>query len=281
MDEELDAWEAREGGDAPETGVTGGDCNLKTTHSSALPSSLSAKRSRRSVQKRVVSIPVGDTEGFRQKNGTGGEVFPPTDSWAWRKYGQKPIKGSPYPRGYYRCSSCKGCPARKQVERSRLDPATLIVTYSFEHNHPWPLPKHSRHHQNSHPPAAPPSVDEPPPPTQSSTSGSAIEAEEKYPHLIAEEEPLLMMDDGEFRWFPDVASPSSTSAGSDELLYGSVHFGSANAAVGLMPEEKETGAAAAAAGEEDWLFAELGELPEYSVVLRRGLEAESWIGTTG
>ncbi|KAK6155632.1 hypothetical protein DH2020_009880 [Rehmannia glutinosa] len=32
------------------------------------------------------------------------------DSWAWRKYGQKPIKGSPYPRNYYRCSTSKAAP---------------------------------------------------------------------------------------------------------------------------------------------------------------------------
>lgn len=71
-----------------------------------------------------------------------GEVVP-SDLWAWRKYGQKPIKGSPYPRGYYRCSSSKGCSARKQVERSRNDPTMLVITYTSEHNHPWPTQRNS------------------------------------------------------------------------------------------------------------------------------------------
>lgn len=59
----------------------------------------------------------------------------PTDEFSWRKYGQKPIKGSPYPRGYYKCSSVRGCPARKHVERALDDPAMLIVTYEGDHNH--------------------------------------------------------------------------------------------------------------------------------------------------
>lgn len=66
-----------------------------------------------------------------------------SDIWAWRKYGQKPIKGSPYPRGYYRCSSSKGCLARKQVERNRSDPGMFIVTYTAEHNHPAPTHRNS------------------------------------------------------------------------------------------------------------------------------------------
>ncbi|XP_050385040.1 probable WRKY transcription factor 27 [Argentina anserina] len=61
-----------------------------------------------------------------------------SDLWAWRKYGQKPIKGSPHPRNYYRCSSSKGCSARKQVERSNEDPNMFVVTYSGEHTHPRP-----------------------------------------------------------------------------------------------------------------------------------------------
>ncbi|PQQ05621.1 putative WRKY transcription factor 74 [Prunus yedoensis var. nudiflora] len=59
----------------------------------------------------------------------------PADEYSWRKYGQKPIKGSPYPRGYYKCSSMRGCPARKHVERSLEDPAMLVVTYEGEHKH--------------------------------------------------------------------------------------------------------------------------------------------------
>ncbi|CAD5334723.1 putative WRKY transcription factor 27 [Arabidopsis thaliana] len=66
-----------------------------------------------------------------------------SDLWAWRKYGQKPIKGSPYPRNYYRCSSSKGCLARKQVERSNLDPNIFIVTYTGEHTHPRPTHRNS------------------------------------------------------------------------------------------------------------------------------------------
>ncbi|CAI0545239.1 unnamed protein product, partial [Linum tenue] len=44
-------------------------------------------------------------------------------------------KGSPHPRGYYKCSSVRGCPARKHVERAVDDPSMLVVTYEGDHNH--------------------------------------------------------------------------------------------------------------------------------------------------
>nr|WGV38272.1 WRKY [Loropetalum chinense var. rubrum] len=66
-----------------------------------------------------------------------------SDMWAWRKYGQKPIKGSPYPRSYYRCSSSKGCLARKQVEQSSSEPGMLIITYTAEHSHAHPTRRSS------------------------------------------------------------------------------------------------------------------------------------------
>ncbi|KAF3775472.1 putative WRKY transcription factor 14 [Nymphaea thermarum] len=52
-------------------------------------------------------------------------------------------EGADRERGYYRCSSSKGCSARKQVERSRTDPNMLVITYTSEHNHPWPTQRNA------------------------------------------------------------------------------------------------------------------------------------------
>ncbi|KAK6796343.1 hypothetical protein RDI58_004044 [Solanum bulbocastanum] len=103
------------------------------------PRNTGIKR-RKSQAKKVVCIPAAAPAPANSLQG--GEVVP-SDLWAWRKYGQKPIKGSPYPRGYYRCSSSKGCSARKQVERSRTDPNMLVITYTSEHNHPWPTQRNA------------------------------------------------------------------------------------------------------------------------------------------
>lgn len=67
-----------------------------------------------------------------------------SDKWNWRKYGEKVIKGSPYPRSYYRCSYPAGCLARKQVEQSIGDPGIFLITYMEEHSHPYPTRRHSQ-----------------------------------------------------------------------------------------------------------------------------------------
>ncbi|KZV32836.1 putative WRKY transcription factor 53 [Dorcoceras hygrometricum] len=64
------------------------------------------------------------------------------DGHSWRKYGQKDILRSNYPRGYYRCTNGKGCLARKQVQRLDEDPTAYEVTYKGLHtchNNP-PIP---------------------------------------------------------------------------------------------------------------------------------------------
>ncbi|KAG4943937.1 hypothetical protein JHK84_048001 [Glycine max] len=41
------------------------------------------------------------------------------------------------------CSSSKGCSARKQLERSKNDSNMLVITYTSEHNHPWPTQRNA------------------------------------------------------------------------------------------------------------------------------------------
>ncbi|TMX03205.1 hypothetical protein EJD97_017593 [Solanum chilense] len=49
------------------------------------------------------------------------------DKWAWRKYGQKYMKGSPFPRNYYQCSTSKQCEAKKQIEKSSKDENIFLL----------------------------------------------------------------------------------------------------------------------------------------------------------
>ncbi|KAG2263138.1 hypothetical protein Bca52824_070217 [Brassica carinata] len=61
---------------------------------------------------------------------------PEDDGYNWRKYGQKLVKGSEYPRSYYKCTH-PNCEVKKKVERSREGHITEII-YVKAHNHPQP-----------------------------------------------------------------------------------------------------------------------------------------------
>ncbi|KAJ6848034.1 putative WRKY transcription factor 2 [Iris pallida] len=58
------------------------------------------------------------------------------DEYNWRKYGQKQVKGSEYPRSYYKCTHTN-CQVKKKVERSHEGHITEII-YKGAHNHPKP-----------------------------------------------------------------------------------------------------------------------------------------------
>uniref|UniRef100_A0A2P2IM13 WRKY domain-containing protein n=1 Tax=Rhizophora mucronata TaxID=61149 RepID=A0A2P2IM13_RHIMU len=60
------------------------------------------------------------------------------DGYNWRKYGQKQVKGSEYPRSYYKCTY-PSCKVKKKIERSHDGQITEII-YKGAHNHPTPQP---------------------------------------------------------------------------------------------------------------------------------------------
>ncbi|XP_061364491.1 probable WRKY transcription factor 69 [Gastrolobium bilobum] len=212
----------------------------------------SSPKKRRGIKKRVATIPINGVDGSKSK----GETYPPSDSWAWRKYGQKPIKGSPYPRAYYRCSSSKGCPARKQIERSRVDPTMLIVTYACDHNHSLPA---ARSRSTTVDPATPSSSSDGTVTTAADSISGILqeepEASASHPDLeLAGDSAVLLAyhhHRSEFEWFDDLASAGVLESP-------------------ICGEAEEVAVAVAMREEDESLFADLGELPECSSVFRRG-----------
>ncbi|KAJ9182571.1 hypothetical protein P3X46_006552 [Hevea brasiliensis] len=60
------------------------------------------------------------------------------DGYNWRKYGQKHVKGSEFPRSYYKCTH-PNCEVKKLFERSHDGQITEIM-YKGTHDHPKPQP---------------------------------------------------------------------------------------------------------------------------------------------
>ncbi|KAL8166234.1 hypothetical protein V2J09_007733 [Rumex salicifolius] len=56
------------------------------------------------------------------------------DGYNWRKYGQKQVKASEFPRSYYKCTH-PSCPVKKKVEHSN-EGQIIEIVYKGAHNHP-------------------------------------------------------------------------------------------------------------------------------------------------
>ena len=68
----------------------------------------------------------------------GGPSVPSADGYNWRKYGQKHVKGSEFPRSYYKCTH-PNCEVKKLFEQSHDGQITEII-YKGTHDHPKPQP---------------------------------------------------------------------------------------------------------------------------------------------
>ncbi|PHT44944.1 WRKY transcription factor 55 [Capsicum baccatum] len=126
---------------------------------------------------RDVVIEMGDTDRRTVRVAAprmGNLELPPEDGYTWRKYGQKEILGSRFPR----CTHQKlyHCPAKKQVQRLDNDPYVFEVTYRSQHicymsatapTVPPPSVEEITHQTTTTPPPLLPL----PPPTSASLSG--------------------------------------------------------------------------------------------------------------
>ncbi|KAJ0255408.1 WRKY transcription factor 70 [Hirschfeldia incana] len=57
------------------------------------------------------------------------------DAFSWRKYGQKQILNTKFPRSYFRCTHkyTQGCKATKQVQKLESEPRMFSITYIGNH----------------------------------------------------------------------------------------------------------------------------------------------------
>ncbi|KAF5189197.1 Wrky transcription factor [Thalictrum thalictroides] len=113
-----------------------GDCEegSKRTCAEDQPKNKRRKNDHQSNEVAILGQGVQDPHVMVQSS-SDSEVF--GDGFRWRKYGQKVVKGNPYPRSYYRCTTIK-CNVRKHVERAVDDPRAFITTYEGKHNHERP-----------------------------------------------------------------------------------------------------------------------------------------------
>lgn len=144
----------------------------------------------------------------------------------------------------------------------------LVITYSCEHNHPWPAAKNNHHHHNHQNSSAVTSAVEDKPempanlPDPEAEPEPNPEPEEKFPDMS--EESALMSAADEFSWFMDMPTTSSTILESPIFA----ERGNNGTGNGVSARDADVAMFFPMGEEDESLFADLGELPECSVVFR-------------
>lgn len=124
----------------------------------------------------------------------------------------------------------------------------LVVTYSSEHNHPWPAPRN--HHNNNHPTVKTEKRE-----IVTSQPNPEPVQEERFADLGNDDTSSLITTSDEFRWFSDMETTSSTIL--ESPIFAERSAGDSDVAMFFPMRE-----------EDELLYADLGELPECSVVFR-------------
>lgn len=128
----------------------------------------------------------------------------------------------------------------------------LVVTYSSEHNHPWPAPRnHHNNHSNNHPTTVKTEKRE----IVTSQPDPEPVQEERFADLGNDDTSSLITTSDEFRWFSDMETTSSTIL--ESPIFAERSAGDSDVAMFFPMRE-----------EDELLYADLGELPECSVVFR-------------
>ncbi|XP_038903206.1 WRKY transcription factor 23 [Benincasa hispida] len=158
---------------------------------------------------------------------TKSEVDHLEDGYRWRKYGQKAVKNSPFPRSYYRCTSA-ACNVKKRVERSFADPTVVVTTYEGQHTHPSPILSRSAL-----------AVAIPPPPSTGGPGGRCVGVA-AMPWLKASNNPHVETNGDIIPAWSHQYFQNSTYATPQNLAVNynrSNHIGAANAA-GILQEKR-------------------------------------------
>ncbi|XP_047944261.1 WRKY DNA-binding transcription factor 70-like [Salvia hispanica] len=114
------------------------DLSSCTIQIPAVEGGASASSSDDTKKKKMKKRGVKDLRGCYKRRRTSDSwvTLSPTmeDNYAWRKYGQKTILNSDYPRSYFRCTHKQdGCKALKQVQRIKGDEIMYHTTYLIHH----------------------------------------------------------------------------------------------------------------------------------------------------